>query len=130
MNKKVLKQCIRIAEKNNYKHPDKDGYRHFSFVVQNDAICDWSTNTCAAPILIRGYPIYGKIHAEFNVWNKAKGILLKNSKFEVVNMRMTKNGGIRNSCPCLNCFKYLRNQGCYRIWFTTGLEQSFAKMEC
>jgi len=129
MNKKTLKQCIRIAEQNNHKHPDSTGYRHFSFLVQNDKIVEHATNTIGDPIIIRGYPKYGKVHSEFNVWKKAKGILNKNSVFEVVNVRMTKGGLIKMSCPCKNCFDYLKSQGCYRIHFTTDLG-SFAKVDC
>ena len=130
MNKKILKQCLRIAERNNHKHPDDDGYHHFSFVVQNDRICEWATNTTGEPICIRGYPTYGKVHSEFNVWNKAKGILKKNTRFEVVNIRMTRGyGAVKMSCPCKNCYNYLKSQGCYRIYFTTDLG-SFAKVDC
>lgn len=130
MTKKILKLCIRIVEQNNNKHPDPDGYRHFSFIIQEDKIVEWDTNKVGPPILFRGYPSYGKIHAEFSVWNKAKGIILKNTKFEIVNVRITKCGSIRISCPCQNCFDYLKSQGCCRIWFTTGLEKRFAKIDC
>lgn len=130
MNKKILKQCLIISEKNNHKHPDQDGYRHFSFVVQNEKIIEWATNTIGEPIMFLGYPSYGKVHAEFNALNKARGIMVRYSRFEVVNIRITKGGLIRNSCPCKNCFDFLASHGCSKIWFTTGLNKAFARVEC
>lgn len=129
MKSRVLNTCLDIAFKNNnpIKHPEWECYKHFSFIVQDNKIVEWGTNRRGSSFTFLGYEPYQKIHSEVDAYFKAKGIMDKHVDFEVVNIRLTKTGMIKASNPCKCCFAFLKNLGCKRIWFTTGVE-NFACM--
>ena len=126
LKKKVTEICLDIALKNLHKHNEQ--FKHFSFVIQSNKIIDWSTNRTAEPLKHFGYADYTKIHSETDAYRKAKGIMDHTIPFDVVNIRLSKNGTIRGSCPCKSCFTYLKKLDCREIWFTTDLEV-FAEMD-
>jgi len=121
MNKKILEQCLLIAKENNAPnlHPQWLYYKHYSFIIQNNEIIDWGTNRKGSAITILGYPNYSKIHSEFDAFRKAKGLLKKNKKFEIINIRLSKTSTLKNSRPCKCCSSYLHNMGCHEVWYTT-----------
>lgn len=121
MKRKVLHQCLSIAVKNNPFHPEWDHYHHFSFIIQDNKIVQFATNKRASPLTHLGFGSYTKMHSEVNVYQKAKGIMDRNSDFEVVNIRLTKNNEVKESQPCKCCYAFLRHLGCKRIWFTTRM---------
>jgi len=126
---RILNECLTIAFKNNnpIKHPQWDCYKHYSFVIQNHKIVEWGTNRRGSSFTFLGYEPYQKIHSEVDAYFKARGIMDKGVPFEVVNIRLTKNGTLRDSNPCKCCFAFLRNLGCKAIWFSTDLE-NFASL--
>lgn len=125
MKRKMLEKCLKIAKE--YLHKHLEAYRHFTFVVQSNKITEWGTNRRGEALTFLGYDKHTKLHSEIDAYFKAKGIM-ESGTFEVVNIRITKSGIIRNSRPCRRCFDFLKKMGCKRIWFTTDLE-NFARME-
>ena len=123
MKRKITDECLRIALKFNTRdlHPQWGNYHHFSFVIQDNKIIDWSTNRDGTPIIAIGYSHWQKIHSEFDAWRKAKGILNKRKPFEVVNIRLTKTNRVAPSYPCNCCYQFLKNVGCKGFMFSTNL---------
>jgi len=135
MNKRLLGDALKIALDYLPKHPEFANFPHWSFIVQNNKIIEWDTNSSNLPhgpffsmyqsrvAHLDGTP---KSHAEFNAYNQARGLLNRDSDFEIINIRLNKAGELRNSCPCECCMSFLRLMGCKRCFFTT--ESGWAKL--
>ena len=123
MKRKLIEECLKIALKNNTpnKHSEWDHYHHYSFVIVNSKILEWGKNRRGSPLLHLGFPAYSKMHSEIDAYFKAKGLMDKREKFEVINIRLTKTNIIRHSEPCKCCFAFLKNLGCQRVWFSTNI---------
>lgn len=118
MTKRILERCLNISKKYLKKHSRIDGYKHYSFIIQNNRIIEWGTNISGAPLLKFGYKDFQMIHAENTAYKKAKGLLDKSIKFEVINIRLNNNGNIKISKPCNCCFNFLKELGCSNIWYS------------
>jgi len=125
MKKNILQECLRFAyEKHNPSHPSWDRKSvHYTFVVQDNKIIEVGMNRpCVSPPLYYGYPAYAFIHSEIDAWKKARGIL-KDSSWEIVNVRLYKKGPpymLADAAPCRACSRILRSNGCRRFYFTTS----------
>lgn len=128
MNKQILNRCLRIARKRNTEelHPEYGNFHHFSFIVQNNKIVEYGTNSSGVVTYSKFYTRQSKTHAEANAYKKAKGLLDPGS-FEVVNIRLNRAGDLRNSAPCSGCLSLLKVMGANKIWFTIR-EGSFNKV--
>jgi hypothetical protein len=126
MKRKMLDICLQIAKSNLHKHAEP--YRHFSFVIVDNRVVEWGTNRRGSPLTHLGYDRYTKLHSEIDAYFKARGLIGNQCSFEIVNIRLTKGGIIRNSKPCRCCFEFLKGLKCKRIWFSTDLE-NFARMD-
>lgn len=129
MNKNILKECVRLSKRQNNadKHPQFHNYIHWSFIVQDNMIVEIGKNKQGKPKYTNfGYIKTAKIHSEHDVYEKAKGLLKKNRPFEIVNIRLNKQGDLRLSKPCACCCKFLDFIGCKTVWFST--EVGFAKL--
>lgn len=136
MRKKLLNKSLMIARNELLNHPEYsvNGWLHYSFLVIDNEIVEWSTNKTGIPSPIFGYQNRGnfdnfvpKIHSEFATINKVKNKVNLNNGFEIINIRLNKMGHIKNSAACKCCFAFLRSFGCKNIHFTT--EIGWAKME-
>jgi len=123
MKNKILMKCMAVARKNNnpVNHPEYGNYIHYSFIIQKNRIVDWGTNRRASALTNLDYLPYQKMHSEVDAYFRAKGIMIKNEPFEMVNIRLTKTFRIRHSNPCRCCYGFLKNLNCKRVWFTTDL---------
>lgn len=121
----LLVECLRISCKHLPKHPEFNAYKHYSFVIQNNSIIEWGTNR-AAPSII-GYQPWQKLHSENQAYFRAQGLLNKNKRFDIVNIRLNKSGDILLSHPCKCCISFLKHLGCNYVWFTTAL--GFARLK-
>lgn len=130
MKKALLKLAHQTALKNLNKHPLVNSlnvrvtFIHWSFIVQNNKIVEWGTNRNGVPPVYFGYSdrIDGaepKIHAELDAWNKAKGLLDRNVKFECINIRLNRAGSLRLSKPCTCCESFLFSIGCSKVFYST-----------
>ena len=85
MKKSILKTCIQMAiSKNNPEsHPEWGNFHHFSFIVQAGKILSMGFNrqVTDAPL---GYKEYNKLHSEWDVYRRAKGIINRTKGFDVV----------------------------------------------
>lgn len=128
MKRSIFQQCLKIAQDHNTPelHPEWGCYHHFSFIIQNNQIIEWATNTRAEPQTYLGYSIYSKIHSEPRAYRRAKGLLNKGQDFDIINIRLSKKNQLRLSRPCPCCFNFLKGLGVKRIWFTT--EFGFARI--
>ncbi len=127
MRKRILRECLRIARaKCNPNHPQYGCYIHFSFIVQDNKIIEYGVNREGTPLEGFGYPEFGKIHSENDAYRKAKGVLNNQKSFEVVNIRLNKQGETRLSKPCECCYAFLGVVGCRDVYFST--EEGFEKV--
>lgn len=126
MKKILFRDCIRIAkDKNNFHPVGKYSKRHFSFLIQDNKIVEIGFNRNADPL--PGYPSYGKIHSENDVYRKAKGIMDFSRRWDLINVKMNKKGDVCISKPCKCCCNFLFNLGCKSVWFTNGV-QGFSRV--
>lgn len=135
MNKRILRDTIKIAQDYLPKHPEQvsGNFFHYAFVIQNNKILEYATNTNGEPPKQFGYHNRGtwddfipKRHAEYNVYLKAKGLLLRDKDWEIVNVRLNSLGEMRNSTPCSCCYGFIKIMGCHKCYFTT--DTGWAKM--
>ena len=136
MNKRILRDCLKIAKDYLPKHPEKEtgNYFHYAFVIQNNKIIEFATNNSGEPPKQFGYHNRGhwddfspKRHAEYNAGIKAKGLLERDVKWDIVNIRLNGSGEMRNSYPCVCCMGFLTSIGCSKCYFSTDI--GFAKID-
>jgi hypothetical protein len=121
----ILRECLRIAKAKLPRHPQFAYYPHFSFIIQDNKLIEWATNTSHQPPIHLGYEARimdgkAKTHAEFNAYRRAKGILISGAPFECVNIRLNKQGEMKMSAPCSCCHAFLGELGCINCYFTNG----------
>jgi len=128
MKKSILNQCIKNSLKFNTeeKHPQFDCYKHYSYIIQNNSIIEWGVNRAGPPP--NCYKPHQKIHSEYVAYCKARGLLNKQKSFDLINIRLNKLGEFRLSKPCSCCFNFLQSMGCRNVYFSTGVNNAFAKM--
>lgn len=117
MKKTILTECIRISisKNNNAPYPAK---RHYTFIIQNNKIIEYGRNRIDRSYKELGFPETSNRHSEVDAWKRARGILKKNKKFEIVNIRLNRCGEIRDSKPCSCCYSYLLDLGCRRFYYS------------
>jgi hypothetical protein len=128
VKKRILRDCLRIALSKNKSHPEWGNYHHFSFIVQGGKILEVGFNRSGSAVEGFGYgsEYPQKIHAENDVYRKARGILDFGKPFDVINIRLNKRGEVRISKPCECCLNFLSAVGCRNVYFST--EVGFARM--
>jgi hypothetical protein len=133
MKNTILRDCLRISREKLPNHPQLHCWPHFTFIIQNNSIVEWATNSAGTPDRSLGYHTrieWGdgspKLHSELNCYKKAKGLLNKNKPFEAVNLRLSRSGNMRLSAPCSCCYNFLGAMGCRMCIFSTDF--GFSKM--
>jgi hypothetical protein len=131
MKNTILRDCLRISREKLSRHPEKDHWIHYSFVIQNNKIVEYGYNHNAEPPVFMGYNqrlswSKAKTHSEFSAWKAAKGLLNPNKSFDMVNIRLNTAGDERNSMPCKCCYAFLSEVGCNSVHFSTNC--GFAKL--
>ena len=119
MTKTLLNEALRRAEQSLDKHPQFDHYLHWSFIVQHNTIIEWGMNREAEPPPQWGYRKNSKLHSEYVAYKKARGVLAS-GPFELINVRLNRQGQPKLSQPCRTCRQWLDALGCQRIVFTTN----------
>lgn len=124
MKKSIFNSAVKIAKSKLHKHPEAHCYAHYSFIVQNNKIVEWATNCAHIPPKHYGYhrnndmTFIPKFHSEVFSYKKAKG-LLEDDCFEIINIRLTRNGEVKLSKPCNCCLKLLRSLGCKKFYYSS-----------
>ena len=129
VRKRILRQCLKIARDKNTPehHPQWNCFHHFSFIIQKNKIIEYGFNRMGKPLEGFGYnKEFGKIHSENDAYRKAKGILDPQRSFDVVNIRLNKQGIMKLSKPCNCCHSFLSVVGCANVYFSTNI--GFAKI--
>ena len=132
MNKRILRDCLRHAREKNRpdKHPQWGCFLHYSYIVQDGKIIEMGVNRSIHHGAVRhlGYSDDSKIHSEVDAYFKAKGHpdFDKEMPFEVVNIRLNRQGDLRMSKPCSCCNNFLKGLGAKDCYFTT--DAGWAKM--
>lgn len=122
MNNQILFTCLVIARHYLPKHSRKNGYKHYSFVIQKNALMEWATNKSGPPLKMLGYEEFQMLHSETQAYKKAKGLLHK-EPFEVINIRLNSKGEMKISKPCSCCIAFLKSVGCKKIWFSADYKE-------
>lgn len=128
MRKSLLNQCLTLAKKKLYKHPQLEHYPHFSFIIVDNQICGFGTNNSHEPDKKYGYhkridkdDFIPKTHSEADALRKCRNRLT--NKWEIVNIRLSKAGLTRLSCPCSVCLRLLLCFNCSKIYFSTPTQE-------
>ena len=115
MRKSILNDCLALAN----RKINKDPFKHYSFVVQNNKIISYGLNHATAYCRhVPGFRPYSKIHSEISAI-RAAIYLSKKSTSTVINVRLNALGQIRISKPCKSCVSYLRRVGVTYVVYTT-----------
>ncbi len=124
----LLREAMRIARVKLPDHPqwNEGTYLHFSFAVLDGAIIGYGTNRTANVPIHTGYNSrmryaydVPKMHSEYDVWRKTRG-LIRHSKFSLINIRLNRDGVIRNSEPCEVCSLLMPELGCNEFYHTNS----------
>ncbi len=128
MKKSILQECIKNSIKFNtpIKHDQWDCYKHFTYIVQNNQIIEWGINRAGPPPTF--YMKHQKRHSEYVAYAKARGLLNKNKSFDIVNIRLNKQGILKLSKPCICCCAFLKQMGCNHVYFSSGIDDNFARI--
>ena len=128
MKKTLFREAVRIARDKLTSHPQLGHFMHYSFIVQNNKIIEWGFNIAHEPPKHYGYHERlkdainkPKMHSEIACYQKAKGLLNKNKKFEIINIRLDRNGELLNSAPCSCCHNLLTELGCHKFFFSSQI---------
>ena len=125
MKKKLLKQCVILARKEYDKHSSK--FRHWTFVVQENKIIGWATNTKVdTPLFFLGYKDFQHVHSEPMALKRTWGLINHKKYFSVVNIRLLANKELAMAKPCEVCFPFLIACGAREIIWST--ENSFEEI--
>jgi tRNA(Arg) A34 adenosine deaminase TadA len=133
MKKSLINMAIRIGLEKLANHPQILCYPHYSFIIQNNKLIEYGTNSIGPVPKHLGYAAQltlndadPKVHSEYSAWKKARGVMDKNKSFEVLNLRFVASGKLKLSAPCPCCLNFLKEMGCSKIYFST--EAGFAKL--
>jgi hypothetical protein len=127
MNKIILREALRVARVGLSTHPEigNGKFYHWAFVVQNNKIIGNATNNLGIAPVSFGYHNRGtwidfkpKRHAEYNAYTKFKGLINKNKNWEMINIRLKRNGDTSLSAPCNCCYDMLKYMGCSKCYFS------------
>lgn len=116
MKKSIITECIRISKEKLNTHPSN--YKHYTFIVHKNKLIGYGTNLVENPPKYLGYHSNAMIHSEINAFKKNKG-LIKGKKFEILNIRLSKEGNLKNSTPCNCCYNFMKEMGCVKFYFST-----------
>jgi len=127
MKKSLLNIALKIARDKICNHPQLEHWIHYSFIIQNNAIIEWATNLSFDPPIHYGYKnriddvkYRPKLHSEIVCYKRAKGLLIKNKFFEIINIRLNKQGEVRLSKPCPCCYEIMKELGCSKFYYSTN----------
>lgn len=120
MKKARLNKILEACYKKLKRHPEINNFPHYSFILKNGKVISWARNSKIEPPKHFGYHrkadslFRPKYHAELAAYRKHP----VKPPFEVVNVRMNKNGELRISKPCPACAKVMTALGCRRFYYS------------
>jgi len=117
MTKRLLRDLLIQARNGLKKHPQHAHYMHWSFIIQGGHVIEWGLNRQGDPPIHFGYHHHSKLHSELVAYKKARGLLYP-GPFDVVNIRLNRQGLTKLSTPCATCQSWLKAVGCRQMWFS------------
>ena len=96
-------------------------------MVEDNKLIEWGMNDRNGRVAkYFGYSPHSGIHSEINAYRRARG-LISGEHFDIVNIRLNKEGKMKMSAPCSICYNWLKSVGCQKIYFSTEMGD-FAKI--
>jgi hypothetical protein len=120
MKKSLLKQILEVCGKKLSRHPELNNFPHYSFVIKDGKIVSWARNSKVEPPKHFGYHrkwdkgFRPKYHSELAAYKKNP----VKPPFQIVNVRLTRQGKLRMSKPCPACTKLMTALGCCRFYYS------------
>ena len=119
MTNRILRDILQYGLTHLNTHPEFRHYIHFSFIVVDNQIVTVGKNRAVEPP-----PYYGyhkrvekpKIHSELDAYSKYKW---KTVGFEMVNLRLSRQGEMKLSKPCPICAEWLSQTMCTGLVYST-----------
>ena len=123
IKKRFLNQMLKKSVISLENHPEYSAFPHWTYIIYKNEIVSIGLNRKYEPPITYGYhrsddPTFiPKWHSELDAikkWN------IRNSGFDIVNIRLNESGDIRLSKPCKTCAKMLYFLNCRNAYFTTN----------
>jgi hypothetical protein len=120
MKKKLVDKILSTCLKKLSKHPELKNFPHYSFVIKDGVLVSWATNSKKEPPRHYGYHrnwdkgFRPKWHSELAAYRKSP----VKPPFQIVNVRMNKQGDLRISKPCAACTKMMTALGCSKFYYS------------
>lgn len=122
MKKSLLNQAIIRSRRDLAKHPERNNFPHWTFVVWENKIVAIGLNRKCEPDRKYGYhriedkTFVPKLHSELDAIRHCN----RNwSLVEMINVRLNREGVVRLAMPCLTCRNLISVLGIKRVYFTT-----------
>lgn len=109
---------------------------HLSYLIRNNKIFSFATNSYSQLHLAHrfGYYVPHKTssanycsgrHSETEAIKRVEAVVFQPEwrRFELVNIRINRQGKISLAAPCRNCMRVIENFGIKRVYFTTNTGQ-------
>lgn len=117
--------CLATARRMLVRHPQRDNYPHYSFVIMDSKICSVGVNRQHEPDKKFGYhgrrnskDFRPKLHSEADVLRKYYNRLT--TEWDIINIRLSRSGNLALSLPCFVCLNLIRKYNVNEIWYSTN----------
>lgn len=126
MKKSLLFEALKLSLKGLDSHPQYDNFIHFTYFVVDNQIVSNGVNCSHEPdkrwgyhglSLLLGDSFKPKLHSELNCLRRCRSNIRGAT---AINVRLSKKGEPRQSCPCEACFNVLKVVGIKKVYFTTS----------
>ena len=89
--------------------------KHASCLLKGDSPTNFGVNKYFKVKGIDTKPMFLSIHAEVDVMSSCKYV----KGFDILVIRVNKNGDLKNSRPCNNCIDKMKTKGIRKIYWST-----------
>lgn len=121
MKKSLIKACNTIAVNDLTRLVNNPNQRffHWTFVISGNKLVGVGRNRRGENQFKNfGYLETANLHSEQDAYWRTKGLLTK-KQFQVLNIRLNKQGNLMLSKPCPCCFRFLTFFGCEQFYYST-----------
>jgi hypothetical protein len=124
MKQRIVQECITDAVSFLSKHSQytiRGSFIHYTFVSIDGEVVGFGTNRSPPNNFpkLSSYPYGSMIHSEVDAYFKFAFEIRKSNRFEVLNLRLSRDGQLRNSKPCKCCNHFLKAVGATDVYYST-----------
>ena len=125
--KKLLTNCLNIAKSYITNNKKLETNKHFSFIIQNNAIISIGVNRRGRVHKRFGYNDFSNVHSEFDAYSKGKSFINNKKSWYVINIRLNNTLETMLAAPCKCCEPFLQILGCSKVIYS-DFNETFNKI--